>query len=187
MAFFDLFSWETTCPRCGRRGARKSLLGGVKCPNRDCESFDMGLFLKREQAETGSQTSPSAPTQRYYCNPQTGEAISRRLGQAFDPGEYQLVIQYVNFRGEEKAFIGDRRTLRQKRNHVSVRVAPTGTRISLSKDRIRNLAEVEMALRRSFPSTKERRVLTFHARRRSTSPLYERLRVKYPEWSLQHG
>jgi hypothetical protein len=32
------------------------------------------------------------------------------------------------------------------------------------------------------PSARERQVLSYHKRHHSTSPLYERIRAKYPDW-----
>ena len=70
-------------------------------------------------------------------------------------------------------------------------MVPTGTRIALDRERIGNLAEIEStlelaererALGRS-PTAAERRVLLYHARRGTTSALYERLRQQYPDWS----
>lgn len=58
-------------------------------------------------------------------------------------GPHAIEIGYRNWKGEDKTFIGDRRTMRRKGRHLSVRVAPEGVRIALSLDRIRNRPEVE--------------------------------------------
>lgn len=78
---------------------------------------------------------------------------------------------------------------RRTRNHIIARVAPTGENISLPRDRIQNLPEVEEAVPhiseaviQSRPTARERRVLAFHKNHKSTSPLYEQLRAKYPDW-----
>jgi len=70
-------------------------------------------------------------------------------------------------------------------------VMPIGTRIALDRERIGNLAEVESTLEHAereralgrSPTAAERRVLLYHARRGTTSALYERLRQQYPDWS----
>jgi hypothetical protein len=69
------------------------------------------------------------------------------------------------------------------------KVAPKGVPISLSRDRIQNLNEVEsqMPLQRveqgqEWPSKRERQVLGYHSKNRTTSPLYEKIRAKYPKW-----
>jgi len=69
-----------------------------------------------------------------------------------------------------------------------MRVAPTGIRITFSRDRIRNLREVESAFPQrvaegqDWPTPRERQVMTYHKRRNTSSPLYERIRSKYPQW-----
>jgi hypothetical protein len=84
--------------------------------------------------------------------------------------------------------MGDRESLRRKRNHIIARVAPTGERISLSRDRIQNLADVEDALSQRVeevphgPTARERQVLAYHKKYKTTSPLYEKIRAKYPNW-----
>ena len=99
----------------------------------------------------------------------------------FDPDNYAISVEYENFRGEQKTFLGDWRSLRTRRHHISLAVAPTGQRISLAQDRIQNLAEVTTAVAR-LPTVQQRRVMAFHKNRGSTSPLYESLLDKFPEW-----
>jgi hypothetical protein len=63
--------------------------------------------------------------------------------EPFDTGgEHRVEIRYRNWKGEEKVFVGDRRTMRRRGRHLSLRVAPEGIRISLALDRIQNLPEV---------------------------------------------
>ena len=96
--------------------------------------------------------------------------------------------RYRNFQDREKAFTADREIIRRKRNHIIARVAPMGENISLSRERIQNLQEVEQALpepvesARAGPTARERQVLAFHKKHSSTSPLYEQIRAKYPDW-----
>jgi hypothetical protein len=182
MGLFDFLAWDTTCPRCGDRRARKPLLGRVKCTNRDCANFDLDLMTQREEAGLRQPASAPAGPQRQYRNPRTGEMVAKEVRDHFDPGQAGIDVHYTNFRGEEKSFRGDRRTLRRRGNHLSLRLAPTGQRAAFARDRIHNLAELEEALRQ-VPTPREQWVLYFHSKRRSTSPLYERLRVKYPHWS----
>jgi len=79
----------------------------------------------------------------------------------------------------------------RRRNHIVARVAPTGETITLSRDRIQNLSEVEEAFSEAAaptesehtgPTARERQVLSFHKKYKSTSPLYEKIRSKYPDW-----
>jgi hypothetical protein len=99
-----------------------------------------------------------------------------------------LAIRYRNFEGQEKIFTADRESLQRKRNHIVARVAPTGEKIALSRDRIQNLAEVEEAVPPAMeptqvgPTARERQVLAFHKKNKSTSPLYEKIRAKYPDF-----
>ena len=100
-----------------------------------------------------------------------------------------MAIRYRNFRGEDKTFTADKECLVRRRNHIIARVAPTGETITLSRDRIQNLSEVEEALpeaktetSRPEPTARERQVLSYHMRYKSTSPLYEKIRAKYPDW-----
>ena len=59
----------------------------------------------------------------------------------FDPGTRAIQVQYLNHRGEIKTYTGDRSTLKAKGGHVTLRLAPTGKRVSFSKDCIQNRAE----------------------------------------------
>jgi hypothetical protein len=66
--------------------------------------------------------------------------------EPFDTGgEHRVEIKYKNWKGEMKTFVGDRRTMRHRGRHLSLRVAPEGVRIALALDRIQNLPEVGVA------------------------------------------
>ena len=99
-----------------------------------------------------------------------------------------MAIQYRNFRGQGKTFVAGLASARRTKNHITVKVSPQGKRIVLSRDRILNLSEVEAAFPQRLapgqdrPTPRERQVLTYHKNRRSTSPLYESIRAKYPNW-----
>ncbi len=190
-----LFARDITCPHCNDPGARKALFGGVRCPNRACPFFDVGLMNEREAARLsprgeGAAAAPAGSVRRYR-NPRTGARIERGAAHtgAFEPGPFRIEVRYENFRGEPRTFIGDRRTLLRRGNHLSLQVMPTGIRIALSRDRIQNLAEVESveSAMGPQPTGQERRVLLYHAKRGTTSELCERLRQKYPEWSAPPG
>ena len=62
-----------------------------------------------------------------------------------------LAVEYNNFRGEEKTFTADPTSIRDRGSRLSMRVAPTGLRISLARDRITNLAPIESALPAAGP------------------------------------
>ena len=53
-----------------------------------------------------------------------------------------IVIEYLNYAGELKQFIGDPKSIVRKGNHFSVRVAPTFKRISLDRSKTRILKGV---------------------------------------------
>lgn len=159
MGLFDFLFGKKTCPLCGAKGAKKEGVR-VRCPNPECRSFD------------GS--------------------VPRGFGRGprrsdYSPGNL-LEIRYKNFRGEEKTFRADQDSLRKRGNHLSARVAPTGERISLLRERVQNLDEVEAGLAqvtetvRSGPNARERQVLNYHKKHGSTSALYEEIRARFPDW-----
>jgi len=165
MGLLDFLFGKTKCPQCGAKGARTSA-GRIRCPNPSCQYFDGSLGRGGVLRVAGMR-------------------VPRRSD--YSPVR-PLAIRYCNFQGFEKTFTADRESLRRKRNHIIARVAPTGERISLSRDRILNLAEVEQALPRAVeppqprPTARERRVLGFHKKYKGTSALYEKIRAKYPDW-----
>jgi hypothetical protein len=141
---------------------------------------------KARVAEEREAAVVSGKAQRYR-NPRTGEPVYKELSSdSFDPGEYRIEVRYRNFRGEQKMFIGDWRTLRRRGKHVSLQVEPTGTRIALAIDRIQNVADIEDALQRC-PTPQERRVMAYHAKRGTSSDRSEQLRRKYPDWSVPNS
>ena len=154
------------CPSCGTIGARQDTHGNIHCKNSSCPYFDVKL------ARTGSirRDKTTIPTQGNF--------------RPADP----ITIQYMNFAGQERSFVAERESLVRKRNHLVGRVSPTGRKIALSRDRIQNLSEVEARLPQRLapsqerPSPRERQVLGYHKKHGSTSPLYEKIRAKYPNW-----
>lgn len=165
MGLLDFLFGKANCPQCGTKGARTSD-GRTRCPNPSCQYFD-GSLGRRGTLRLGGTRTP------------------RRSD--YSPAR-ALYIRYRNFQGQEKTFTADKESLRRKGNHIVARVAPTGEDISLSRERIQNLAEVDEALSqasegaRPGPTARERQVLAFHKKYKSTSPLYERIRARYPDW-----
>ena len=164
MGIFDKFfknqSQENsgnTCPQCG---SAASYTGGrVRCTNPLCSNYAAVASSSAQGSKRGSFV-PQRP----------------------------IEIRYTNFRNESKSFTADSATLVRKNKYISAQVAPSGERITLARTRIQNLSEVEgsfpqpVAPGQEWPSAKERQVLNYHKKYGSTSPLYEKIRAKYPNW-----
>ena len=154
------------CPECGNIGAIKTSDGLVHCKNTSCRNFDEGLAF-------------GGPFRRRYTTvPTRGHFVPA----------HPISIRYANFVGQEREFSSERDSLVRKKNHIVAQVAPSGTKIALSRDRIQNLSEVEGHMPKrvepgqSWPTGRERQVLSFHKKHGSTSARYEQLRAKYPNW-----
>lgn len=169
MGLLDFLFGKTKCPQCGTKGARTSN-DQTRCPNPSCQYFDGTLRGRRGRNRMGGLF---APRRSDYLP------------------ERSLAIRYRNFQGQDKTFTADQKSLIRRRNHIIARVAPTGETIALSRDRIQNLSEVEQLLsetpapaqtRASGPTARERQVLSYHTKYKSTSPQYEKIRAKYPDW-----
>lgn len=145
------------CPNCGTPGARKKRDETILCKNPKCPYFDPAL----------GTTVPTSGN--------------------FRP-EHPVSIRYTNFAGQDHEFSAERDSLVRKKEHIVAQVAPTGRKITLSRQRIQNLSDVEshmpqrIAPGQSWPTARERQILNFHKKRGSTSPRYEQLRAKYPNW-----
>ena len=145
------------CPNCGTPGARKKSDETILCKNPKCPYFDPAL----------GTTVPTSGN--------------------FRP-EHPVSIRYTNFAGQDHEFSAERDSLVRKKEHIVAQVAPTGRKITLSRQRIQNLADVEshmpqrIAPGQAWPTGRERQILNFHKKRGSTSPRYEQLRAKYPNW-----
>jgi len=145
-----------------RRSGRQTL-----CLNPKCANFDPS------QRSSSPQASP----------PQAQSGWSRGRTPA-----RPISIRYRNFQGQEKLFSADADSLRPRKNHISAEVAPTGQRITLARARILNLEEVASrvparpAPGQPYPTRIERQVLGYHKKNKTTSPLYEKIRAKYPNW-----
>ena len=128
--------------------------------------------------------------------PQASPGPGRPVGQArtsvrtegaFRPAR-PVTIQYRNFEGRGKAFVAEGDSITRKGNHLVGRFAPTGRTMTLSRDRIENLRDVESVLLQRLapgqqpPTPRERQVLGYHKKHRTSSPLFEKIRARYPNW-----
>jgi hypothetical protein len=128
---------------------------------------------------------PAAP-------PQDPQPAARGTPAKIPRGNWQpqhpIRVQYRNFQEREQTLTAEADSCRRQKNHISLLVAPTGRRITLRRDRIDNLAEIEahcaqrVAPGQDWPTPRERQVLNYHKKHKSTSPLYEKIRAKYPDW-----
>ena len=186
------------CPACGTPGARK-VGNEIRCLNPVCQYFNPSMDSSEAaprppQPPQPSQTQPpqgkpsgwsSAPAQPSQGRP---SGWSSGGGQSSPPPAGSVAIQYRNFQGQDKTFYADARSLHREKNHIVATVAPKGRQITLSRDRIQNLQEVEsqmpqrIASGQNWPTPRERQVLNYHKKHRTTSPLYEKIRAKYPNW-----
>ena len=84
---------------------------------------------RREKKPTKKKKAPAPakPKKKAYQPPSTDKTI---------------VIEYLNYAGELKQFVGDPKSIIRKGNHFSVRVAPTFKRISLNRSKTRILKGV---------------------------------------------
>jgi hypothetical protein len=107
----------------------------------------------------------------------------RPLSGDYSPGSGSIEIRYKNFVGEDKTFTGDYRSAYIRGRHVVIRVVPTGRRISLNLNNIQNRDEVESRVAANpRPTPNERRILHYHLKRGTSSALFEKVRLKYPDY-----
>lgn len=182
------------CPACGTPGVRKSG-NEIRCLNPLCQYFNPSLNpsdappqppSQPPQAQQGKPSGwSSAPSQPSQGRP---SGWSSGSGQSGPPPAGSVTIQYRNFQGQDKTFRADARSLHREKNHIVATVAPQGRQITLSRDRIQNLQEVESQMPRrvepgqNWPTARERQILNYHKKYKTTSPLYEKIRAKYPNW-----
>ncbi|HTQ60961.1 MAG TPA: hypothetical protein VMI32_12090 [Candidatus Solibacter sp.] len=161
------FDDAVKCPKCGTWGAKKSLWK-VKCVNPACAKYDSEYGEGYRQSRISGKTAI--------------EIFPQLKGNA-EPNDYTLQIRYHNFQGNEIIYSADPRTAYRQNQFVVVRLAPTGKRVSFRLDRIQNRSDVESVLSDSpQPDGKERRILHYHSRRGTSSPAFEKLREKYPNY-----
>lgn len=150
------------CPNCGTPGARKLRDETIQCKNQQCRYFDASFALGRRIAPV----------------PKEGNFRPQR----------PVSIRYTNFAGQSRDFAAEQDSLVRKNNHIIAQVAPTGRRITLSRDRIQNLSEVESSMPRrveagqDWPTPRERQILGYHKKHGTTSERYQQVRAKYPNW-----
>jgi len=185
MGLLDWLTGKIECPRCGTGGALE-INGAIHCPNPTCAYFSKTMGKGAAALATSSVTFP-----------QPGEVPAG-----------SVAIRYVDFRGKARTFVAEAASARRVKNHISVKVGndtrrkvtvrdpQTGeprtifkeARIVLSRDRIKNLPEVESAIPQrvqpgqAWPTPRERQVLNYHKKHQSTSPLNDQIRAKYPNW-----
>ena len=164
MGFLDFLTGknEPQCPACGTKGIRQ-IGAQIQCPNPSCQYF--------AGSSSNAQNQPSA------SKPVKGNFTAA----------HPVTIRYKNFRGEDQTFIAEADSLRKKKNHIVAVVQPTGKKIVLARNRVQNLSELNIAFtekeqRNPLPTAKERKVLGYHKKYGTTSPLYEQIRAKYPNW-----
>lgn len=154
------------CPNCGSAGAIKTSDELIHCKNQSCQNFDSGLAF-------GGRL-----VRRYTTVPTRGDFVP----------EHPVSIRYVNFVGQDRNFSAERDSLVRKKNHIVAQMVPTGRKITLSRDRIKNLGEVESQMPQrvdpgqNWPTGRERQILNYHKNHGTTSPRYEQVRAKYPNW-----
>lgn len=167
-----IFGGGTACPACGTPGARQSD-HRIYCLNPVCSNFS---GAGRHAAES----SGAAPTQNV---PYTQQAKSVR-----SVSSQVLAIQYRNYQDQIQNFTVDSRSVTRKNNHILAKAVPSGRNVSLMRNRIQNMPEVDLALPEKdrsgapWPNARERQVLGYHRKHKSTSPLYEKIKAKYPLW-----
>ena len=160
-----LFGSKTLCPHCGNHDARESL-AGIVCPNPQCPNHRANRATARAASRPAAAPSP----QRASREPWTEGPRVR--------------IQYKNWKKELKDFQADPGSARPHGRRFSVRVEPTGRRICLAHDRVRNAAELAGWLEavKAGPRGDALRVLRYHGKRGTTSPACDALRQQYPKW-----
>lgn len=171
----SLFGESWPCPSCGTPGAKKSD-DRIHCPKPGCMYYDSSMGTvhsvppaQKEVAAT-SDSWPSSPRM------EASDLSSR------------LLIRYVNYQKVDKIFQVDANSVKRRNNHILAREQRSGRQITLSRSRIQNMAKVDLALPEKDrsgaprPTASEKQVLAYHKKYKSTSPLYEKIRAKYPNW-----
>ena len=119
MGFFSkLFGTSAKCPGCGHPCARETF-SGVQCVHPDCVYYDARYV--RYAVDSGRVDWKDLPPAKLE-----------------DP----VNVDYVNFAGARKTFTVDRKSMRVRGRHLSMRVSPSGFRIALDPERIQNLSDL---------------------------------------------
>ena len=114
-----------------------TLLSGVSKE----EAFEARQILAQAGAKVDiTQNNQTAASSNTPDSPD----ISPQKKKTYQPpsSDKTIVIEYLNYAGDLKQFIGDPKSIRRKGNHFSVRVAPTFKRISLNRSKTRILKGV---------------------------------------------
>jgi len=170
------------CPICGTPGARRSG-SEIRCLNPACQYFNPSFAPSAGSPQQPPQGRPSG-----WNSSPSSISSSAGFSQSGSGPAGSVTIQYKNFQGQNKTFLAEARSLHREKNHIRATVAPKNQQISLSRDRIQNLQEVEQQMPQRveagqvWPNKKERQVLSYHKKHGTTSPLYEKIRAKYPKW-----
>lgn len=178
-SLFNKLTGGIKCPACGMPGAQQEG-NRIRCLNPLCQNFD---------AARGGQTQPPSP-QPPASQPQSYSSSPSSSAQGFSsrPAGGTVNIWYRNYKGESKNFVAEANSLKRKHNHIIAKVAPKGKVITLARDRIQNMHDIDPLLPardRSDapqPTGRERQVLGYHKKHGTTSPLYEKIKTKYPNW-----
>ena len=175
------------CPACGTPGARISG-SEIRCLNPVCQYFNPSFAPSASSPPPPQQTPPQQGRPSGWSSAPGATLSVSGFSQSGSGPAGSVTIQYRNFQGQDRTFHAEARSLHREKNHIRARVAPTGQQISLSRDRIQNLQEVEQQMPQrvetgqEWPNKKERQVLSYHKKYGTTSPLYEKIRAKYPKW-----
>lgn len=179
-SLFNKITGGVKCPACGMPGAQQQEGGRIQCLNPMCQNFDPA---RGKQAAPPPQ--PPVPPRTPTSTPQSPVAPQ---GFSSRPAGGTVNIWYRNYKGESKNFVAEAGSLKRKHNHISAKVGPKGRVITLSRDRIQNMHDIDPLLPardRSDapqPNGRERQVLNYHKKYGTTSPLYEKIKAKYPNW-----
>ncbi len=176
------------CPACGTPGGRRSG-SEIRCLNPVCQYFNPSFAPNADspQPPQQAQQPPQGRPSGWSSSP-SSTSSSAGFSQPASAPAGSVTIHYKNFQGQNKTFYADARSLHREKNHIRATVAPKNQQISLSRDRIQNLQEVERQMPQrvdpgqEWPNKKERQVLSYHKKHGTTSPLYEKIRAKYPKW-----
>jgi len=175
-SLFKKLTGGIPCPACGTPGAQKEG-ERIRCLNPLCQNFDTA---RGEQSGTPTQPPAPVPPRTSAASPSQGPSAHSMGGK--------VSIHYNNYKGESKTFVADAGSIRREHNHIIAKVAPKGATLALSRDRIQNLGEIDFFLPpkdrsdKPQPTARERQVLGYHKKYGTTSPFYEKIRAKYPDW-----
>jgi len=165
VGILDFLGKYCSCKACGQPRAW-SVLGKIKCQNASCVHFDRD-FANRERS-----TLEARRTESERSRPREGN---------FDAGENNIDVRYTNYLGVEGTYTGDRRTIWRTNEHISLRLCPTGKRVSFARGRVLNLSDVE-SWTQATPTAREKQILNYHKKKGTASALFDQIRKKYPDY-----